>query len=68
MGLGGSVALCDQEANLGVAVVVNRLSLDSQDVAQRVLAVVYDHFHCGQLNFSEAGSEADGNVVPAGFQ
>lgn len=68
MGLGGSVALCDREANLSVAVAVNRLSLDSQDVAQRVMTVVYDHYNLGRFSLSESGGQADGAVVPLGLQ
>ena len=52
MGLGGSVALCDRENNVSVALTVNRLSLENQDLIARVMNIVDEHFDLGTFNIS----------------
>lgn len=52
MGLGGSGALCDREAKISVALAVNRLSLENQDLIARIMAVVYEHYGLGRFALS----------------
>jgi hypothetical protein len=57
MGLGGSFALCDHEANLSVAVTVNRLSLDNREACTQIMELVYKHYGLGQFGLVEGPKE-----------